>query len=90
MISDTIVEVITEYNSFPTERWGILGGGSTDPLKVKLIDNDPQVTMENLTPLLKELNLDSQLKYLVPANELALDKDKRITRGIKGFMEASF
>ena len=83
MISDTIVEVITEYNSFPTERWGILGGGSTDPLKVKLIDNDPQVTMENLTPLLKELNLDSQLKYLVPANELALDKVKELQEELK-------
>ena len=90
MISDTIVEVITEYNSFPTERWGILGGGSTDPLKVKLIDNDPQVTMENLTPLLKELNLDSQLKYLVPANETSIRQGKRITRGIKGLWRHLF
>ena len=40
MISDTIVEVITEYN-FSNGKVGILGG-STDPLKVKLIDNDPE------------------------------------------------
>lgn len=83
MISDTIVEVITEQNSFPTERWGILGGGSTDPFKVKLIDNDPEVTMKSLRPLLKELNLEDNLKYLVPANELALDKVKELREELK-------
>ena len=69
IIDDPIIEVVTENNSVYSELFGILGGGTTDPLKVKLIENSPKITYEKLRPYLIQLNLEDNLKYLVASNE---------------------
>ncbi|HFL3608706.1 TPA: DUF1430 domain-containing protein [Clostridioides difficile] len=74
MIKDPIVEVFTENNSISSDRFGILGGGSSDPLKIKLINNDPKITYNKLKPDLIELHLEDNLKNLISSNELMLEK----------------
>ncbi len=72
LIKDPIIEVVTENNSVHAELFGILGGGSTDPLKIKLVNNDPKATYESLKPFLIELHLEDNLKYIVVSNESEL------------------
>ncbi|MGG2108001.1 DUF1430 domain-containing protein [Lysinibacillus pakistanensis] len=70
IIKDPIIRVITENNSFESDRHVINGGGAKDPLKVKLVDGDPMRTYEKLKKTLKELQLDDNFKYLVTIDHL--------------------
>ncbi|OYD09036.1 DUF1430 domain-containing protein [Paludifilum halophilum] len=58
-ILDPIIHVKTEQNHLFVFRSGTKGGGLTDPLKIKLIDQDPERTYEKLEPELKRLKLDN-------------------------------
>ncbi|GIP22894.1 DUF1430 domain-containing protein [Paenibacillus sp. J22TS3] len=71
-ILDPIIEVVTEKNSFTSDRNTILGNGSADPMKVKLIQRDTALTYERLKPVLRELGLSDNLKTLVSVNEQLL------------------
>jgi putative ABC transport system permease protein len=74
MIIDPIIQVVTEGNSVAVDRDSILGGGSTDPLKIKLVNRDTALTYKTLEPELKRLKLDDNLKYLVTVDQLALQE----------------
>ncbi len=86
MIEDPIIHVITEKNSLAVERESILGGGVTDPLKVKLINKDYRQTYQLLHPILKKFNLEQNLKYLVTINEIMqeeiIELKKEISRNL--------
>lgn len=70
LILDPIIQVITENNSLSADKHVILGGGAKDPLKVKLINQDPSLTLEQLKSSLQELQLDDNLKYLITIDHL--------------------
>ncbi|MBB4826387.1 bacteriocin-associated integral membrane protein [Sporosarcina luteola] len=70
MIIDPIIKVVTEKNSLAVDKHVILGGGATDPLKVRLINNDSLLTYNSLKNTLRELQLDDNLKYLVTINHI--------------------
>lgn len=72
LILNPIVEVVTEENSFITDRTGILGNGGTDPLKIKLINQDTAQTYKALEAELKKLHIDDNLKYLVTVDQYML------------------
>ncbi|QKG84707.1 DUF1430 domain-containing protein [Kroppenstedtia pulmonis] len=63
-ILDPIIQVKTEQNHLFTYRGGIRGGGLTDPLKIKLIHQDPKLTYEKLKPELKRLRLDDKVNIV--------------------------
>lgn len=65
---DSIIEVITEHNSYVSDRHWLLGGGNTDPLKIKLY-GDERETYQKLSDKLAELGLNDNFKYLVSINE---------------------
>jgi len=77
-IKNPIIKVITENNSIAVEREIILGGGATDPLKIKLVDNDYQKTYELLFPKLQELGLEDNLKQLITVDEWVLQQISEI------------
>ena len=63
-ILDPIIHVKTEKNLLFVYRGGIKGGGLTDPLKMKLIDQDPMLTYEKIKPKLERLRLDDRVKVV--------------------------
>jgi len=69
IILDPIIEVVTERNSLLTDRDTILGGGSTDPLKIKLLNRDPLKTYNMLEPELKRLKLEDNFKHLITIDQ---------------------
>jgi|GEM_PF-4992179 len=73
-ILNPIIQVITETNSFAYERQSVLGQGGRDPMKIKLIDNDPIQTREVLEPKLRELGLDDNLRQIIAVNEAILNQ----------------
>lgn len=60
-ILDPVIHVKTDNNKLFTYRGGIMGGGINDPLKVRLIDRDPELTLEQLKPELERLKLQSSI-----------------------------
>lgn len=58
-ILDPIIHVKTEQNHLFTYRSGIKGFGLNDPLKVKLIDQDPVLTYEKIRPMIEQQKLDN-------------------------------
>ncbi|MFB7640455.1 hypothetical protein [Peribacillus butanolivorans] len=58
-ILDPIIQVKTEQNHLFTYRSGIKGFGLNDPLKVKLIDQDPVLTYEKIKPKIERQKLDN-------------------------------
>lgn len=69
-IINTITRVVTEKNSTVLDRIGILGKGDLDPLKVFMGNNVKSGEVyKNISPMLRELNLDDNLKNLVSINE---------------------
>ncbi len=68
-IKDPVILVITEDNSFIADRSTILGKGTADPLKVKLMNRDTELTYKAILPTLRELNLDDNLTTLVGIDE---------------------
>lgn len=73
-IFNPIIEVVTEKNSLYTDRDSVLGGGPSDPLKIKLINRDPEQTYQDLLPQLKKLKLDDNLKHLVTIDQYMLQQ----------------
>jgi bacteriocin-associated integral membrane protein len=83
LITDPIIEVITESNSLFADRDAILGGGGSDPLKVKLVDRDSSVTYKLLEPELKELKVDDNLRHLITIDQQILENIYRISTAIQ-------
>lgn len=73
-IVDPIIQVVTLKNSLLGDRDAILGGGSTDPLKIKLIDGDTKKTYMSIKPALKQLKLDDNLHYLITVDQYIATK----------------
>ncbi len=71
-VMDPVIVVITENNSFISQRVGVLGKGNADPLKVKLYGNSKE-TYESIYPALQTLGLDDNLKALVSVDEQMLE-----------------
>lgn len=69
-ITDPILVVYTEGNSYVCQRIGVLGKGNPDPLKVKLIGTSKE-TYDSLNSILKELDLDDNLTALISVNDQA-------------------
>jgi putative ABC transport system permease protein len=63
-VLDPIIHVKTEKNHLFTYRSGITGGGLTDSLKLKLIDQDPARTYEEIEPDLKRLKIDNIIRII--------------------------
>jgi bacteriocin-associated integral membrane protein len=73
-ILDPIIQVVTLKNSLLGDRDAILGGGSTDPLKVKLIDGDTQKTYMSMKSSLRQLKLDDNLHYVITVDQYIATK----------------
>lgn len=58
-ILDPIIHVKTEHNHLFTYRSGIKGFGLSDPLKVKLIKQDPMLTYEKIKPMIEQQKVDN-------------------------------
>lgn len=86
IIIDPIIQVVTENNSLCADRDSILGGGGTDPLKIKLIGRDTALTYKTLEPELKSLKLDDNLKYLVTVDQVILQKIYNLQKSAKQFL----
>lgn len=84
IINDPIIQVVTKQNSTLCDRRSILGGGATDPLKVKLIDRDPKRTCELLKPYLRQLGLERNLQHLVVVHQVFLDEIYSLQRKVQG------
>lgn len=69
-ITDPVIVVLTENNSYVCQRLGVLGSGNSDPLKVKLSGTSKE-TYDELYEVLDELGLSDNLKALVSVNEQA-------------------
>jgi len=63
-ILDPIIHVKTEKNHLFVYRGGIKGSGLTDPLKMKLMDQDPKLTYKRIKPELERLRLDDRVKVV--------------------------
>ncbi|WP_336763181.1 bacteriocin-associated integral membrane family protein [Paenibacillus sp. USHLN196] len=74
LITEPIIQVITEQNSLVGDRDAILGNGSSDPIKIKLIDGDTAKTYRFLESTLKELKLDDNLHYLITVDQYIAEK----------------
>jgi len=74
MIKDPIIQVITENNSLNMDKSSILGNGSSDPLKIKLIRRDSDATYQKLEPQLKKLKLDDNLRHLITVDQYSLQE----------------
>ncbi|MET3208184.1 UNVERIFIED_CONTAM: putative ABC transport system permease protein [Paenibacillus sp. PvR008] len=82
VIIDPIIQVVTENNSFTSDRVAILGNGGSDPLKIKLINRDTAQTYKALEPQLKKLHLDDNLKYLITVDQYMLTKVNDLQNGM--------
>lgn len=74
MITDPIVEVMTNANSLTWDRLNSVSGDLNARLKVKLVNGNVQDTMRELQPLLKQLQLDDNLPYLVRVSDAKLQE----------------
>lgn len=72
-ILDPIIFVKTQQNHLFTYRGGIQGKGLSDPLKVRLINKDPERTLKELMPGLKPLQLDDRIKIVTLQESLTKD-----------------
>ena len=68
MITDPVVEIMTPANSLTVDRLNAIPDGLDTGLKVR-VDGDPAATLAKLTPLLRELKLDDNLRYLVTVHD---------------------
>jgi len=81
-IIDPIIQVITDNNSLSADRSSILGGGATDPLKMRLIDRDTALTYKKLNPDLQRLKLDDNLKNLITVDQFIFQAIYDLQKGI--------
>lgn len=82
-IIDPIIQVITEKNSLFSDRETVLGGGATDPLKVKLVQRSAALTYKRLKPDLERLGIQDNLRNLVRIQEPMLQRIVAIEQGIQ-------
>ncbi|WP_103351166.1 hypothetical protein [Amycolatopsis sp. CA-128772] len=68
LITDPIIEVMTPANSLPVDRLNSITGGLDTGLKVR-VDGDPAAVLARLSPLLRQLKLDDNLRYLVSVHD---------------------
>jgi len=61
-IVDPIIQVLTTSNTTNFDQLGLIKGDEASALKVRLIQDDPRLTMRALGPELKRLHLDDQLR----------------------------
>jgi putative ABC transport system permease protein len=83
-IIDPIIHIKTDKNHLFTYRSGIKGFGLNDPLKVKLINQNPILTYDKIKPFLRQHKLDSiinivSFKQYVSEELENLHKDIRAT-----------
>lgn len=75
IIVDPIIQVITMKNSLCADRANMItGDGSSDPLKMRLIDRNAALTLKTLEPELKRLKLDDNVKHLITVDQFVLQK----------------
>ncbi|MCC0630553.1 MULTISPECIES: DUF1430 domain-containing protein [unclassified Clostridioides] len=86
ILKNEIIEVMTEKNSYPNEKYGIWGGGNTDPLKIKLKDNDAEKTYKSLLPYLNKWSLSDNYTTLINSNELILNYIHTLKYNIKNIL----
>ncbi|GGA49565.1 hypothetical protein GCM10007416_23320 [Kroppenstedtia guangzhouensis] len=82
MITDPIIHVKTENNHLFGYSGGIRGGGARDPLKVKLIDRDTALTYKKLSPKLKRLKVDDNLKRIQTVDQYVLEELRDLQQGM--------
>lgn len=80
MITDPIIEVMTNNNSLTWDRLNSINGDIDTRLKVKLVNGSVQDTMRDLHPLLKQLQLDDNLPYLVRVSDAKLQESYDLQR----------
>ncbi|MEV7093444.1 hypothetical protein AB0M80_11460 [Amycolatopsis sp. NPDC051045] len=68
LITDPIIEVMTPANSLTVDRLNSITGGLDTGLKVH-VDGDPGAVLAKLSPLLRQLKLDDNLRYLVSVHD---------------------
>lgn len=88
-IIDPIIQVITEKNSLSADRSSILGGGSTDPLKMRLIGRDTALTYKTLEPELQRLKLNDNLKNLIAVDQFMLQNIYNLQKWVNQLWLAS-
>ncbi|WP_165479428.1 DUF1430 domain-containing protein [Clostridioides difficile] len=86
ILKNEIIEVMTEKNSYPNEKYGIWGGGNTDPLRIKLEGNDAEKTYKSLLPYLNKWSLSDNYTTLVNSNELILNYIHTLKYNIKNII----
>jgi len=67
-----IIQVMTTSNTTNMDQLGFIGGDEASALKVRLIRDDPTLTMQALEPELKRLHLDDQLRSVTAINQAIL------------------
>lgn len=84
MIEDPIVEVMTTGNSAGIDRANSVNGSMNAALKVNLIGGDTGATFDHYAPLLQELGLSDNMRYLVTIDEavssLMQEYDREMSR----------
>jgi putative ABC transport system permease protein len=88
-LTDPVITVLTENNSYISQRIGILGNGNSDPLKVKLTGTSKQ-TYDSMKSTLSELGLADNLKAIVSVNEAAQEKLTSIRSDLAFDLRAAF
>ena len=80
-IVDPIIEIMTPANSLTVDRLNSITGEMNTPLKVR-VDGDPAAMLIELTPVLRELDLDDNLRHLVTGQEAVREEAAQIQSGI--------
>lgn len=83
MVEGKIIEVVTEKNSYPIDKFGILGGGNRDPIKIKLENYDTEETYNSLLPYFNEWKISDNYTTIINSNELVLSQIENLKSQIK-------
>lgn len=71
-LRNVIIEVVTTSNRYSSDTECVLGSGSSDPLKIRLSGSSNE-TYGDIQPILANLGLDDNLKYIVSVNDSILE-----------------
>jgi hypothetical protein len=77
-LTDPIIQVITENNSFAWDRESLMGQRAGDPLKIRLIDGDPILTYQTILPYLQQTGLETNFRGIMTVNEAVLNEISRL------------
>lgn len=73
VVDDPIIQVVTTANRIGLDLANMVNGmGGSDPLKVRLIDGDTDVTLRALEPVLERTRLDDNIVHLVTVDQYML------------------